>query len=80
VGNDQSNPMSLLIRQDGSFYELNAAAEDQKDIIAFCLNHLKSFIKSEESDTEFLPLRLTVHGVVGTSGKITLISTLVTSR
>jgi hypothetical protein len=56
VGNYQPNPMGLPIRQDGSFYELNAAAEDQKDIIAFCLNHLKSFIKSEESDTEFVPL------------------------
>jgi hypothetical protein len=51
VGNDQSNPMGLPIRQDGSFYELNAAAEDQKDIIAFCLNHLENSVKSEESDT-----------------------------
>jgi hypothetical protein len=78
VGNDQSNLMGLPIRQVGSFYELNAAAEDQKDIIAFCVNHLKSFIESEESDTEFVPLQLYVRGVAG-NVKSTLINTLVTS-
>ena len=77
VGNDQSKRMGLPIRQEASFYEFNAAAEDQKDIVAFCLYHLKSFIKSEESDTEFVPLQLTVCGAG--SGKSTLINTLVTS-
>jgi hypothetical protein len=38
------------------FYELNVAAEDQQDIITFCLNHLKSFIESEENDAKFVPL------------------------
>jgi hypothetical protein len=30
VSNHKSNPIGLLIRQDGSFYELDAAAEDQQ--------------------------------------------------
>jgi hypothetical protein len=38
--------LSLLVRQDGSVYKINAAKEYHKrDIIALCFNHLKLWIK-----------------------------------
>ena len=38
--------LGLLVRQDESLYEINAAKEDHKRaIIALCFNHLKLLIK-----------------------------------
>jgi hypothetical protein len=38
--------LGLLVRQDASLYEINAAKEDHKrDIIASCFNHLELWIK-----------------------------------
>jgi excinuclease UvrABC ATPase subunit len=78
VSNDKSNPIGL--RSDKMVLSINLTLQQKtnKINIAFCLNHLKSFIESEEFVIELVPLRLTVRGVAG-SGKITLINTLVTS-
>jgi hypothetical protein len=42
VSSSNSNLLGLLVRQDGSLYEINATKEDHKqDIIALCFIHLK---------------------------------------
>jgi hypothetical protein len=50
LSSSNSNLLGLLVRQDGSLYEINAAKEDHKqDIIALCFNHLKLWIKRKEN-------------------------------
>jgi hypothetical protein len=76
----EDNELGLPVRFDGSFYELDSLQEDQKDIIAYCLKHLKSWIENiaEDGTSSIEPLHLTVMGVAG-SGKSTFINTLVTT-
>jgi hypothetical protein len=72
--------LGLPTTHDGSNFEFEMCSSDQLDIIAYCLNHVRSWIESFEGqgEGEFEPLRLTVTGVAG-SGKSTLINTLVTA-
>ena len=37
----EENELGLPLRSDGTFYELDSLQEDQKDIIAHCLKHLR---------------------------------------
>jgi hypothetical protein len=76
----EENELGLPLRCDGSFYELDSLQEDQKDIIAHCLKHLKKWVEdvAEDGKSSVEPLRLTVKGVAG-SGKSTFINTLVTT-
>jgi GTPase SAR1 family protein len=76
----EDNQLGLPLRSDGSFYELDSLQEDQKDIIAYCLKHLKNWMEniSEDGVSSIEPLHLTVMGVAG-SGKSTFINTLVTT-
>jgi hypothetical protein len=48
VSSSNLNPLALLVRQDGSLYEINAAKEDHKQaIIALRFkHHLKLWIKN----------------------------------
>jgi hypothetical protein len=63
---------------DGTFYELDSLQEDQKDIIAHCLKHLRNWVENVADDgtSSVEPPRVTVKGVAG-SGKSTSINTLV---
>ena len=64
---------------NGGFYDLDASKGDQKDILAYCLNHVKKWIETaEDEEANFEPLRLTVSGVAG-SGKSNFVQTLVTA-
>jgi hypothetical protein len=46
LSSSNSNLLGLLVRQYGSLYEINATKEDHRqDIIAWCFNHLKLWIK-----------------------------------
>ena len=76
----EENILGLPKHSDGSFYELDLLQEDQKDIIAYCLNHLKKWTEGlkEDGTSVVEPLHLTVKGVAG-SGKSTFINTLVTA-
>ena len=76
----EENELGLPKRSDGSFYELDSLQDDQKDIVAYCLNHLKKWIEGmkEDGTSDVEPLHLTVKGVAG-SGKSTFINTLVTA-
>jgi hypothetical protein len=76
----EENELGLPLRHDGSFYELDSLEEDQKDIIAHCLKHVKNWVENVADDgtSSLEPLRLTVKGVAG-SGKSTFINTLVTT-
>ncbi len=77
IGNDD-NPFGLPRGHDGSSFELENCSDDQLDIIAYCINHVRKWIESfEDEEEKFEPLRLTVTGVAG-SGKSTFIHTLVT--
>jgi hypothetical protein len=49
-----SSSIGLLVRQDGSLYESNAAKEDHKqDIIALCFIHLKLWFKEKENSINY---------------------------
>ncbi len=76
----EENELGLPKRSDGSFYELDLLKEDQTDIIAYCLDHLRKWIAGlkEDGTSVVEPLHLTVKGVAG-SGKSTFINTLVTA-
>ena len=58
----EENILGLPKRSDGSFYELDLLQEDQKDIIAYCLNYLKKWIEGlkEDGTSVVEPLHLTV--------------------
>ena len=77
---DAENELGLPLRCDGTFYELDSLQDDQKDIIAHCLKHLKKWVEdvAEDGKSSVEPLWLTVKGVAG-SGKSTFINTLVTT-
>jgi hypothetical protein len=50
LSSSNSNLLGLLVRQDGSLYEIHAAKEDHKwDIIELYFNHLKLWIKRKEN-------------------------------
>jgi hypothetical protein len=48
LSSSNSNPLGLLIRQDGSLYKIIAAKEDhKKDIIALSVTHLKLWLRKK---------------------------------
>jgi hypothetical protein len=75
----ERNILGLPLHSDGTLYELDSLQDDQKDIIAHCLKHLREYVENMADDgtSSVKPLRLTVKGVAG-SGKSTFINTLVT--
>jgi hypothetical protein len=64
LSNSNSDPISVLVTQDGSLDEINAAKEDHKqNIIALCSDHLQIWIKSEEKSISiFKPVIITSTG------------------
>lgn len=70
-------PLDLPIRSDGSAYDIDDLADDQKVALAEVIGRIKEYCeKSLQKPNE--TLRLTVSGVAG-SGKSTWINTLVSS-
>ena len=72
--------LRLPLKNDGSFYAVDACADDQKQVLCLILSALRSFLQCSQNPAlacDDRMLRLTVSGVAG-SGKSTLINTLVT--
>ena len=77
---NETKKINLPVRHDGTNYHIDAANQDQQDILAYFVALLKDWHDSFVTQTKeksFKPKRVTISGVAG-SGKSTLINTLVT--
>ena len=74
---EDSTTLQLPSRYDGTTYSLEAASDDQAEIIAFILDYIRGCFLLPKLDNR-KHIRMTITGVAG-SGKSTLIHTLTTA-
>ena len=68
--------VKIPLKSDGSFFTLDGAKMDQKQVLHYIISHLRDWFNDDIPNPP--PLRLIISGVAG-SGKSVLINTIVTT-